>query len=147
MPPKPAPRRRPPAAQADPATLHVIKTLRPPQPGTRKLLAEHGDALVCVRYRRDAAGLNSCTTVELVVQRKSMQGAAFDRRQFHLWISRDETALREMVRAHGGRWQPDTLTWRVDGQTVKRLRLQERIVTPGPRSSHPQRQPRKPRNA
>jgi hypothetical protein len=45
----------------------VSKTLLPRQPGTLRLLREHGDALVCVRYRHDTSGLYRYTTVELIV--------------------------------------------------------------------------------
>lgn len=38
--------------------------LKPGQKGTKKLLAEHGDALVCVRYRYDEASRTRTKTVE-----------------------------------------------------------------------------------
>ena len=43
-------------------------TLRPGQPGTRKLVARYGERLVCVRYLYDAAGGRRLKTVELVVE-------------------------------------------------------------------------------
>ena len=41
--------------------------LKPGQKGTKKLLAQYGEALVCVRYRYDAARRKQIKTVELVV--------------------------------------------------------------------------------
>lgn len=44
--------------------------LKPGQKGTKKLVAEHGDALVCVRYRYDEASSTRFKTVELIVEKK-----------------------------------------------------------------------------
>ena len=41
--------------------------LKPGQKWTKKLLAQYGEALVCVRYRYDAARRKQIKTVELVV--------------------------------------------------------------------------------
>ena len=45
-------------------------TLKPGRPGTKKLLAEYGSKLVCVRYRYDEELQTRCKTVELI-KRKS----------------------------------------------------------------------------
>ncbi len=42
--------------------------LRPGQRGTKKLLAQYGDQLVCVRYRYDEATHKRYKTVELIVE-------------------------------------------------------------------------------
>jgi len=44
--------------------------LRPGQKGTKKLLTEHGDALLCVRYRYDEQSGTRSKTVELIIERK-----------------------------------------------------------------------------
>jgi hypothetical protein len=50
-PPRPgASRRQRPASSAAPVRLH----LKPGQEGTKRLLAQYGDSLICVRYRYDA---------------------------------------------------------------------------------------------
>jgi len=43
--------------------------LKPGQRGTKKLVAEHGDSLVCVRYRHDEDSGTRIKTVELIVER------------------------------------------------------------------------------
>jgi hypothetical protein len=45
--------------------------LKPGQNGTKKLVAEYGDALICVRYRYDRASCTRAKTVEIVVEKKS----------------------------------------------------------------------------
>jgi len=44
----------PPVRSPPPATMRVRLHLKPGQQGTRRLLEEYGDRLVCVRYRYDA---------------------------------------------------------------------------------------------
>jgi hypothetical protein len=56
-------RRHVPAAVSAPVGLH----LEPGQKGTKHLVAQYGDRLVCVRYRYDAARKKRIKTVELVV--------------------------------------------------------------------------------
>jgi hypothetical protein len=43
--------------------------LKPGQKGTKKLAAEYGDALVCVRYRYDRASCMRAKTVEIIVEK------------------------------------------------------------------------------
>ncbi len=43
--------------------------LRPGQPGTKRLLAQYGKSLVCVRYRYDERTKQRIKTVELIVDR------------------------------------------------------------------------------
>ena len=43
--------------------------LKPGQKGTKKLHAEHGDALFCVRYRYDEKSCTRIKTVELIVEK------------------------------------------------------------------------------
>ena len=48
--------------------MRTRKTLRPGSPGTKALLQEYGDRLVCVRYRYDDRRRIRLKTVELVVE-------------------------------------------------------------------------------
>jgi len=43
-------------------------TLRPGQPGTRKLVEKYGERLIRVRYVYDAEGRRRLKTVELVIE-------------------------------------------------------------------------------
>ncbi|HKX41878.1 MAG TPA: hypothetical protein VJO99_12025, partial [Burkholderiaceae bacterium] len=54
-------------SHASSRTTHVVKRLSPTQAGALKLARRYGDALVCVRYRHDAAGRHRYTTVELII--------------------------------------------------------------------------------
>jgi hypothetical protein len=43
-------------------------TLQPGRPGTKALLAEYGDRLLCIRYRYDDEILRRYKTVEVIVE-------------------------------------------------------------------------------
>lgn len=84
--------------------------LKPGQKGTKKLLEEHGDALVCVRYRYDEASRMRIKTVELVVERKTWRPRArkfADNDLVPVRIGFAEKALMETAKAAKGRWNPE----------------------------------------
>lgn len=115
--------------------LRTRLTLRPGQPGTRKLVEEYGARVVCIRYRYDAATKKRYKTVELIVEEVDWVPHA-PRPQatdiVHLRLQYSEHALRRSVKLLGGRWHPETKTWCIAYGAVVALRLTERIVTPAP---------------
>jgi len=50
------------------ATTVTRRKLQPGEPGTRKLWAEYGEKLVCVRYRYNAENRRRMKTIELVIK-------------------------------------------------------------------------------
>lgn len=114
--------------------LPVVKTLWPPQPGTKGLQREYGAALLCVRYRRDKKSLTRYTTVELVVSQMPLAGQHFDRKLFDVRVDWHEDALRASVKATGGQWNASRKVWQLPGKAIARLKLAQRVVGPSPRS-------------
>lgn len=110
----------------------VNRTLSPPQGGTLRLAAQYGDALVCVRYRRDASGLRRYTTVELVVEQVLLAGPRADERLFAVPVQDHERALRTALRNRGAHPFRGTMTWHVRGAVVKKLGLVDRARPVGP---------------
>ena len=53
--------------------MRIRLTLRPGQNGAKQLQAQHGDRLVCVRYRYDARQQKRFKTVELIVEEREWQ--------------------------------------------------------------------------
>jgi serine kinase of HPr protein (carbohydrate metabolism regulator) len=81
-------------------------TLRPGQPGTRKLVERYGERLVRVRYVYDAAAGRRLKTVELVVQSVPWKPCARKRRRqdddvVYVRIAYHETDLRERAKRLG----------------------------------------------
>jgi hypothetical protein len=108
-------------------TTHVVKTLWPKQAGTIRLTQRFGSALVCVRYRHDAAGLHRFTTVEVVVDEAPVSSTRLDRQIYGVRIGLHEPELRARAKAHGARWDNQAKLWRMRGKAVKLLGLYRRI--------------------
>jgi hypothetical protein len=107
------------------------KKLKPGQAGTRKLLAEYGDKLFCVRYRYDAANKSRIKTVELIIEETPWEPSPAkipSSKIMHLRINYGEVALGKQVKAAGGKWNRDKRAWELPYQEVLRLGLTERIV-------------------
>jgi hypothetical protein len=78
----------------------VGSRMKPGARGTRKLLGQYGDLLVCVRYRYDELRGKRFKTVELLVEEADWSPP---RRPFVLLELRSwETQLRERVKRAGG---------------------------------------------
>lgn len=122
--------------------LRTRATMRPGDPGTKKLLAKYGSRLVCVRYRDDAERKTRCKTVELIVEEQPWPptdpGPKYAPDDIvHVFIRFDEETLRAAVRNRNGEFDRPTKTWRLRYADALALRLLERIVVPGtaPRGS------------
>ncbi len=100
--------------------------LKPGSRGTRKLLAEYGKRLVCVRYRYDLRLGRRWKTVELIVDEAA-------------WKPRPGTKVSVRVRGlrwpkkekpeeAGVRWDKAKQVWRMKYETAEELGLTHRIV-------------------
>jgi hypothetical protein len=119
------PPRSSPVAVAAPVGLH----LKPGQRGTKRLVAEHGDRLVCVRYRYDAARKKRIKTVELVVAEADWRPRFAPDEIVAVRVAFSEVAIRRRVKQAGGAWNPDRAVWHLRYDRVVALGLRRRIVT------------------
>jgi hypothetical protein len=126
--------------------MHVLAIRRPGQRGTVKLVERYGDRLVCVRYRYDAKAGKRYKTAELIVEENSWTPPASRADVARPKLNVDyldppsrtpevsvkvffrETALREKVKAAGGRWSQADKLWRLPRDTAVSLGLEQRIV-------------------
>lgn len=103
--------------------------LKPGQNGTKRLVEEYGDRLVCVRYRFDATRGVRIKTVELFVDERPLTRPRFrDDDLVPVRVGYDETALREELRRLRGRWDGERKLWYVRYGGVKGTVLEERLV-------------------
>jgi hypothetical protein len=105
--------------------------LKPGQKGTKKLLSQYGDALVCVRYRYDRASCTRAKTVELVVERTAWRppvGKFSDDERVPVRIGFSESALRESAKAAKGRWDSEKKLWFLQYGRIKGTVLEKHIV-------------------
>jgi hypothetical protein len=107
--------------------------LKPGHRGTKRLLAEYGDRLVCVRYRYDEEKQRKYKTVELIVEEsawqprtKRLNNAAV----VGVRVGVREVELQKKVRSAGGRWNPDEKFWELRYDKVAELGLLARLIKP-----------------
>lgn len=110
--------------------LRTRLTLQPGRPGTKRLVKEFGERLVCVRYRYDDLRNRRLKTVELIVEDVPWLSRDAQTRLVDIYVEHFDYALRAEVRENGGHWQPSTRTWRLRYATVVALGLESRIVSP-----------------
>ena len=109
----------------------VRLSLKPGQPGTKSLLAEYGERLVCVRYRYDAQKRRRFKTVELIVETSEWlpAGGQVDGGEVvSLRVGYQELDLRQQVKAAGGTWDSLNRVWRLCLGRVRELGLESRLV-------------------
>ena len=111
-------------------------TLRPGQPGTRKLLQKYGERLVRVRYVYDASSGRRLKTVELVVESVPWKGRVRRARRqdddvVFVRIGYEEVELRERAKRLGAIWRKAQRLWEITYRDSKRLGIEDRIVEAG----------------
>ncbi len=115
--------------------------LKPGQKGTKRLQAEYGDRLVCVRYRYDEALRKRFKTVEIIVDEAEWEPAP--RPSFPptalvpLKIRFDEPILQSLARSAGGKWDPVEKVWWVQFMNVSGTKLEKRIAVETTKSNRP----------
>ncbi len=106
----------------------VSKTMQVDTPGAVKLTRKYGDALVCVRYRVSPDGSERITTIELEVDRATIERKANPVVAVKIYAS--ETKLTAMAKAKGARFNEKTRLWRMHQNDAHALGLGKRIARP-----------------
>jgi len=106
--------------------MRTRSTLRPGQPGTKRFVRRFGARLVCVRYRYDVRARRRYTTVEVIMDERPWE--PLPTVQVGVRVRWEEGALRERVRASGGRWNPEERLWELSYGAVRELGLEDRVV-------------------
>ena len=121
------PPRRSPESSAPLVRLH----LKPGQKGTKQLLAQYGDRLLCVCYRYDAQRKKRFKTVELIVTERDWEPPRppFAHDQIvGIRVAFADVAVRERVKQAGGTWNPERRVWQLRYDRVVALGLNSCIV-------------------
>jgi hypothetical protein len=103
--------------------------LRPGQRGTKRLLKQYGEQLVCVRYRYDAERRKRYTTIELIVASADWEPPppAPDT-IVGVRVVWGEAALAHKIKAAGGQWNRQRRVWELRYEQVVALELVDRLV-------------------
>jgi hypothetical protein len=96
--------------------MRTLLNLKPGKKGTKQLLAQYGDRLVCVRYRYDPQLRKRLKTVELVVSERHWipRRPRFAADQIvNLRTAFAEHDIRDRAKRAGARWNPDQKVWQI----------------------------------
>lgn len=105
--------------------------LKPGQKGTKSLVDQYGDALICVRYRYDTKTQKQYKTAEIIVSESEWTPPPAkypDGELVPLKIALNETALQTQVKAVGGRWDKDRRLWFVPYGCIAGTKLEKLIA-------------------
>ena len=108
-------------------------SLLPGQNGTKKLVTQYGERLVCVRYRYDAQRKVRYKTVELIVETAPWAPRTRNSRRHpddmvYVRVDYAESELRSRIKVAGAIWRARYKLWEMDWRTVRELDLQARVV-------------------
>jgi len=111
--------------------MRTLLHLKPDQKGTKQLLTQYSDRLVCVRYRYDAQRKKRFKTVELIVAEREWEPppprfAADTIGGVRVGFA--EVERREQVKQAGGKWNRSRKVWELRYEQVVALKLAARIV-------------------
>ena len=121
----------PPRRSPESSTARVRLRLKPGQKGTKRLLAQYGNRLICVRYRYDAQQKKRFKTVELLVAERDWEPSTppvAPDQIVELRVAFAEVAVRERVKQAGGTWNPERRVWQLRYDSVVALGLNRRIA-------------------
>lgn len=99
-----------------------------------KLARKYGEALLCVRYRRNSDGTRRYTTVERVVECIPVVAKGQPRTPAHVAaiigvrIGSQEKQLQALARARGATWDRTARVWRMPLPAAKEAGLADLIV-------------------
>ena len=105
--------------------------LKPGQKGTKQLLAQYGDRLVCVRYRYDTQRKKRFKTVEIIVAERDWEPPVprfTAETMVGVRVGFAEADMRERVKQAGGKWNRSRKVWDMRYDQVVALTLEARIV-------------------
>lgn len=104
--------------------------LKPGQRGTKRLVEKYGDLLLYVRYRYDADRGVRLKTVELVVEEKPWRPRTRLREEdiVKVTVAYSEQDLRIMLKAAGGKWDPEDRVWQIRYGAIRGTELEARIL-------------------
>lgn len=110
--------------------MQARKKLKPGQDGTKSLLRQYGEQLICVRYRYDEAQQMRHKTVELIVESTPWQPSHSSvpaNTLVGLRVGVTEGELQDKIRRAGGQWHRGRKLWELRYDQALALGLKARI--------------------
>ena len=110
--------------------MEIRATLAPGQNGTKQLLKQYGDQLICVRYRYDKARQKRLKTIEIIIDEQDwIPGVTFPMdKTVQVKVGFGETELREQMKQAGAYWNAGERAWMLSSGRALQVRLEGRVV-------------------
>ena len=111
--------------------MKTTKKVKPGLKGTKRLVEQYGDKLVCVRYRDDFKNQRKIKTIELIIDERPLsenQSRIPANKIVQLKVNYGEIRIGKLVRNAGGKWNREQGVWELAYGEVIALGLEKRIV-------------------
>ena len=102
--------------------------LRPGDRGTKKLLAQYGSKLVCVRYRYDDVARKRFKTIELVVDEVFWKPEPPPNSKVFVKVKWNDKETQERIKQARGKWDKQRKLWILPFKKAKDLGLKSQII-------------------
>ena len=110
--------------------MEIAKTIQPGDLGSKSLLEQYGETLVCVRYRIDRIRQKRYKTIELIVEEKPLASRTPPTLAW-VKVGYDEVELRQRIKQAGAKWISEEKAWELSYETAKLTkRIVKRFVKP-----------------
>jgi len=101
---------------------------QPGQPGTKDLVTQYGDRLICVRYRYDSLQKKRHKTVELIIETVDWIPPLAPDTCVAVRVALHEYDIQRKIRGAGGTWNRTRQVWEMRYDQVLALGLRDRMV-------------------
>jgi hypothetical protein len=106
----------------------MSKKLKPGQPGTKRLVGEYGQRLMCVRYRYDAVQSKRFKTIELIIEESDWKPPLRSNDPVEVRIGLKERDLQARIKQVKGKWNASKQVWELPYGKVVELGLTKRLA-------------------
>jgi hypothetical protein len=108
--------------------MRIRSILKPGQRGTKRLVEQYGESLLCVRYRYDEASRKRLKTIELVIEESDWSPKIASESIVGVQVAFREADLQQKVRQAGGKWNPARRVWELRYDRAVALGLKDRLA-------------------
>jgi len=108
--------------------MRVGFVCKPGARGAKKLSEKYGERLLCVRYRYDEAKGLRYKTVEIIEEQSPWKPKIAADKTVYIKVEYEEAALRDKLKAAGGKWNGKKRLWEALYVNIKGMGLNRRIV-------------------
>ena len=108
--------------------MQTRSTRKPGQKGTKKLVAQYGDKLVCIRYRYDPRKKKRYKAIELIIEEVDWTPQLKPQTMVWVKVEWGEVDVARQIKQAGGKWDRQHKAWELRYDQVVKLGLEKRMT-------------------